>query len=305
MEMIFRNMAKKQHEIFKRQNEPALQLIIVAQHYTYTNAKSWAFVLFFVLAVLPVGINIALFFSMPDLATGLLALLSLVLLVFGEYIRNHIQKEKRYAAMLQQKFDTYVFDINSQYGIDENIIAEQLEKYKKKDWERKQNWYQNYEYMNKQKAIFYCQKENVDWTNNVSKRYCKFLLAMVTILLLSFVANCVINNSSIIKILSILIAALPLISYGFTSYKKIRRDNMEMAEIDKFVKEINSNIDTIDETELSNKINVLQTMIFKFRQTKYLIPDWFENKYCKHLQAVEARKAGQRIAKDKRIRKKR
>ena len=49
-----------------------------------------------------------------------------------------------------------------------------------------------------------------------------------------------------------------------------------MAEIDKFVKEINSNIDTIDETELNNKINVLQTMIFQFRQTKYLIPDWFE-----------------------------
>ena len=159
--------------------------------------------------------------------------------------------------------------------------------------------------MNKQKAIFYCQKENVDWTNNISKRYCKFLLAIVTILLLSFVVNCVINNSSIIKILSILIAALPLISYGFTSYKKIRRDNIEMAEIDKFVKEINSNIDTIDETELSNKINVLQTMIFKFRQTKYLIPDWFENKYRKHLQAVEARKAGQRIAQEKRIRKKR
>ena len=111
--MISRNMAKKQHEIFKRQNEPALQLIIVAQHYTYTNAKCWAFVLFFVLVVLPVGINIALFFSMPDLATGLLALLSLVLLVFGELIRNHIQKEKRYAAMLQQKFDTYVFDITS------------------------------------------------------------------------------------------------------------------------------------------------------------------------------------------------
>ena len=130
--------------------------------------------------------------------------------------------------------------------------------------------------MNNQKAIFYCQKENVDWTNNISKRYCNFLLAIVTILLLSFVVNFVTNNSSIIKILSISIAALPLSSYGFSSYKKIKHDNIEMAEIDKFVKEINSNIDTIDETELNNKINVLQTMIFQFRQTKYLIPDWFE-----------------------------
>lgn len=119
-------------------------------------------------------------------------------------------------------------------------------------------------------------ESNVDWTNNISKRYCNFLLAIVTILLLSFVVNFVINNSSIIKILSISIAALPLISYAFSSYKKIKHDNIEMAEIDKFVKETNSNIDTIDETELNNKINVLQTMIFQFRQTKYLIPDWYE-----------------------------
>lgn len=301
--MISRNMAKKQHEIFKRQNEAMLQQLIVAQHYTYTNAKYWGCILFCVMVIFPVGINVALFFSIPDIVTGLLALSSLVLLVFGELIKDHIQKQKRYAAMLQQKFDTYVFDIDNQYGIDENIIAEQLEKYKEKDWARKQNWYPNYEYMNKNKAIFYCQKENVDWTNNISKRYCNFLLAIITILLLSFVANFVINNSSIIKILSILLVALPLISYGFSSYKKIKNDNIEMVEIDKFVKEINSKIDKIDETELTNKINVLQSMIFKFRQTKYLIPDWFENIYHKHLQVVEARKVGQRIVNDKKRKK--
>ena len=91
-------------------------------------------------------------------------------------------------------------------------------------------------------------ESNVDWTSNISKRYCNFLLAIVTVLLLSFVVNFVINNSSIIKILSISIAALPLISYAFSSYKKIMHDNIEMEEIDKFVKEINSNINTIDET---------------------------------------------------------
>jgi len=146
-------MAKKQNEIFKRQNEAEMQQLVVAQHFTYSNAKRWVAVLFFVLVILPVGINIALFFALPDIATGLLAILSLALLVVGEFIRSYVQNQKKAAAMLQQKFDLYIFDMNTKCGIDENLVAEQLEKYNKKDWHRKQNWYQNYENMEKNKVI--------------------------------------------------------------------------------------------------------------------------------------------------------
>lgn len=292
-------MAKKQNEVFKRQNEPEMQQLLVTQHFTYTNAKHWVAILFCVLVVLPVGINIALFFDLPDIAVGILAFSSLVLLALGELIREHVSNQKKLAAMLQQKFDLYVFNIDANCGIDENLIAQQVEKYKNKDWYRKENWYQNYENLAKNKVIFYCQKENIDWTGNISRKFCNFLVAIIIILLISFVVNLIINNSSIIKILSITITSLPLISYSFSSYKKIKNDNNELMEMDKLAKEINSKIDNIDDDELTNRINVLQTMIYKFRQSKYLIPDWFENKYHKHLQAIEARKAGQRISKHK------
>ena len=108
--MISRSMAKKQHKIFKRQNESAMQQLIVAQHYTYTNAKRWCFILFCILVVFPIGINIALFFDLPNIVTGILALSSLVLLILGEIIRDYVQRQKQRAAMLQQKFDTYVFN---------------------------------------------------------------------------------------------------------------------------------------------------------------------------------------------------
>lgn len=296
-------MAKRQNEIFKKQNEPEMQQLLVTQHFTYTNAKRWIAILFCILVVLPVGINVALFFSLPDIATGILAFASLVLLALGELIREHVSSQKKVAAMLQQKFDMYVFSMDVNCRIDENIIAQQVEKYKNKDWKRKVNWYQNYENLDKNKVIFYCQKENIDWTGNISKRFCNFLVSIIIILLISFVVNLIINNSSIIKILSILITALPLISYGFSSYKKIKRDNNELLEMDKFAKEIYSRIDEIGDDELSTRINVLQTMIYKFRQTKYLIPDWFESRYHKHLQAIEARKAGQRISKNRKRKK--
>lgn len=40
-------------------------------------------------------------------------------------------------------------------------------------------------------------------------------------------------------------------------------------------------------------------MIYGFRQTKYLIPDWFENIYHKRRQAIETRKARNHIVADK------
>lgn len=293
------NMAKRQNEIFKKQNEPEMQQLLVAQHFTYTNAKCWAGILFCVLVILPVGINIALFFNLPDIAVGILAFASLLLLALGELIREHVSTQKKFAAMLQQKFDLDVFSMDVDYGIEENLIAQQIEKYKNKDWKRKENWYQDYGNIDKSKAIFYCQKENIDWTGNIGKKFCNFLVTILIILLVSFVVNLIINNNSIIKILSILITALPLISYGFSSYKKIKHDNSELLEMDILAKEINTRINEIDGNVLSNKINVLQTMIYKFRQSKYLIPDWFESKYHKYLQAIEGRKARQRISKNK------
>lgn len=296
-------MVEEKNMIFEKQNEVEMQQLIVAQHFTYSNAKRWSMVLLVVLVILPLGINIALFFPLPDIAIGLLALTSLVLLFAGEFIRGSIDNQKKAAAMLQQKFDLYVFGMGLKCEIDENFIAEQIEKYSKKDWERKKNWYQDYGDLDKNKAIFYCQKENVDWTGNISKKYCQFLLLIISALLITFVVNLIIQNSSVIKLLSILMAALPLLSYGISSYKKIRRDNNDLAEINRIANETNLNLSSLSDIELGNRISVLQTMIYKYRQTKYLIPDWFEQKFYKHLQSIEKRKADQRISENEKTKK--
>ena len=167
-------MAKKQNEIFKRQNEPEMQQLLVTQHFTYTNAKRWVAVLFCVLVILPVGINIALFFSLPNIAVGILSFLSFILLALGELIREHISNQKKLAAMLQQKFDMYVFDMDTNCGIDENLIAQQIEKYENKDWKRKRNWYQNYESHDKHKVIFFVKKKILNGREILAKSFVIF-----------------------------------------------------------------------------------------------------------------------------------
>jgi hypothetical protein len=120
------------------------------------------------------------------------------------------------------------------------------------------------------------------------------LVGITIIALLTFGLNLVLNNSSVVKMLSILMTAIPLIIYAKTGYYKIKQDNENLARIIKFADEIQSNINEISPEKLKNSTYILQITIYKFRQEKYLIPDWFENRYYKHLQAIENRKAGQR-----------
>ncbi|PWL97619.1 MAG: hypothetical protein DBY05_12400 [Clostridiales bacterium] len=287
-------MIKNSNTVYERQNQPEMQALIVAQHFAYTSAKRWVLSLFFILVIIPLGINVALFFNLSDTIIGILSFLSIILLFVGEIVKSHIENTKAKAAHLQQKFDLFVFDMNSNIGIDENIIAEAMEKYSKKDWYRKKNWYQNYENISELETVFYCQKENIDWTGNLAKRYCYFLLSIISLIFISFFINLIVNKSSILKLLSILVSAIPLLSYGLSSYKKIKHDNKELIELDRLAKEINSNIAVMSERELQNKIYILQTMIYQFRKTKYLIPDWFECKFYPFLQALEKRTADMR-----------
>lgn len=292
-------MAKRQSGIRKRQNEPDMQKLVVTQHYTYKNAKHLSTILFIVSVFIPSTINIALYFNLNDLYIGMLATISVCLLFLADYISIQIDKIKKKAAMIQQKFDLYVFNLDIDTTIDDNTIAEQIEKYSKKDWYRKANWYSNYESMDIDKAVFYSQKENIDWTGNIAKRYRNFLVCISLIALLAFIFNLVINNSSVIKMLSIVLAALPLVSYAKTGYNKIKIDDENLNEIKRFADEVKNNIDILSSENLTNKIYILQITLYKFRQEKYLVPDWFENRYHKQLQAVENRKAGQRTQKEK------
>lgn len=288
-------MTNNQDSIYKKQNEPEMQRLIVAQHFTYTNAKSWVTILFFVLVVFPVAINIVLYFNLPDTISALLAFFAIIFLIIGEIIRTHIIKQKRIAAMLQQKFDSYVFNLGDLIKIDENIVAMQVEKYKKKDWHRKKDWYQKYKKaINHNEVVFYCQKENIDWTCNLSKKYCRFLVGLLLIVVVLLGAGIIVNRTSIIKLLSLALASIPFFSFMISSYKKITNDNYELKELKKTADEINNSLPNIGEKELGDSIKIIQIMIYSFRQTKYLIPDWFESCYHKELQLIESIKAKQR-----------
>lgn len=285
-------MANSKNNIHKKQNEKEMQSLVVAQHYVYREAKYWVLVLFIISVLIPISLNISLIWITDEIIVGLMSFISILILFFSELIRSEISVLKENASIIQQKFDINVFSFKNNFNIDEDIVQHYLEKYKNKDWERKKNWYEKYDKLDKNKAIFYCQKENIDWTNSLSKKYTKFLVVLFLIMVILFILNLIFNNSSIIHTISILIVALPLLTYCYSGYIKIKNDNKLIARIENVTNGISVNIESDNQPTETALVN-LQWMIFFLRCNKYLVPDWFDRLFYKKIQSIEKRKSKQ------------
>ena len=242
--------------------------------------------------LIPISLNISLIWITDEIIVGLMSFISILILFLSELIRSEISVLKENASIIQQKFDINVFSFKNNFNIDEDIVQHYLEKYKNKDWERKKNWYEKYDKLDKNKAIFYCQKENIDWTNSLSKKYTKFLVVLFLIMVILFILNLIFNNSSIIHTISILIVALPLLTYCYSGYIKIKNDNKLIARIENVTNGISVNIESENQPTETSLVN-LQWMIFFLRCNKYLVPDWFDRLFYKKIQSIEKRKSKQ------------
>lgn len=279
--------------IFLKQNRADNQRLIITQHFVYKNAKTLAFFLFIISVIIPIGFNITLILINNEIISAIFSFISICLVVLCEMMRNSLENKKCIAAQVQQKFDCNVFELNNVFCLDEETIDVVIEKYKTKDWNRKKNWYPDYRIIDKNSAIYYCQRENVDWTDNLTKKYLVFLKICLVVMVISLVINFIMIDDSVLHIISIFVITLPFITYCYSGFSKIKNDNKVLNEIKKYANIIDILInenETIDEKFLIN----MQWMIFYYRKNKYLIPDWFYNLFYKRIEQQELNKAVKR-----------
>ena len=286
--MIFLSMG---NTIFSNQNKKENQILIVTQHFVYRSAKKLAIILFIISVIFPISFNIFLiFFNTTTIAT-IFSFFSILFLIVSEVVRNLLSNKKNIAAQIQQKFDIKVYELKNDFYINEESIGLEIEKYKYKDWNRKKNWYNDYKKLDKNEAIFYCQKENIDWTNNLSKKYVTFLKICFSIMLILSIISFIIINDSISHVISVFVICLPLFTYCYSGSFKIKNDNIALKEINDYASKIELDIKNgIDEKKLEN----LQWMLFYYRKNKYLIPDWFDKIFYKEIKTHELNKSKNR-----------
>ncbi|MBE5738741.1 MAG: hypothetical protein E7354_03350 [Clostridiales bacterium] len=283
-------MATK-NNINAKQNSKKSQEMIVAQHYTYREAKLWVFILFMISVIIPLCINIGLIWVKNETIAAIISFFSIITLIITELIRNKIAKIKEIAASIQQLFDISVFGLKNDFCINKDEVFAYLRKYKNKDWERKINWYTVSNNIEHNKAVFYCQKENIDWTQSLSKKFKSLLYLLISLLVVMVVLNFIFINDSIIHIISVIITSLPLLSYVYCGLVKIKNDDDALDELNKYTLVIEGILKTSKDIDLY--IENLQWMIFYLRKNKYLIPDWFDKLYYKKIQEIETEKSKQ------------
>ncbi len=283
-------MATK-NNINAKQNSKKSQEMIVAQHYTYREAKLWVFILFMISVIIPLCINIGLIWIKNETIAAIISFFSIITLIITELIRNKIAKIKEIAASIQQLFDISVFGLKNDFCINKDEVFAHLRKYKNKDWDRKANWYTVSTNVEHNKAVFYCQKENIDWTQSLSKKFKSLLYLLISLLVVMVVLNFIFINDSIIHIISVIITSLPLLSYVYCGLVKIKNDDDALDELNKYTLVIEGILKTSKDIDLY--IENLQWMIFYFRKNKYLIPDWFDKLYYKKIQEIETEKSKQ------------
>ena len=282
----------KKNNLNIKQNTKRAQELLVAQYYTYKEAKFWVYILFLISVIIPFGVNISLIWIKNEIAVAIISMVLIIFLIISELIRTKIVKIKEIAASIQQKFDIEVFNLKNNFNINVNWVNSYLEKYKNKDWNRKTNWYPKYQDVEHNRAVFFCQKENIEWTQELSRRFKKFLYVLLGIIIIITVLNFVFMKLTIINILSVIITALPLVTYIYSGLVKMKNDDNTLEELNKYTLIVDGLLK--NNNDITIYIENLQWMIFHFRKNKYLIPDWFDKKHYINIESVEQRKAKER-----------
>ena len=199
----------------------------------------------------------------------------------GMAVGSFVKKGKNVAAMIQQMFDVYVYQMpwdNKLFGKEKNLsylIAEKSKILLDKAGERDKlmNWYTGCvgEGVSNIKGIWMCQKENFNWDVNLRKKYKKSCSIIVGVLIVGILLAGLVNDESIIVLISRFAFILPMLKWLFPMIKQLNDDIRNMQEIDELIND--------SEEKTMDDLQEIQNKLYVHRKSCYAIPDFFYNRY--------------------------
>lgn len=274
----------KGQEILYKQNLDVNIDRLLAQRRLYSNAKIMQYILIAITVIIPVLIAFVTNFSNLRIDdTSWIYTIYAIVVIFGEKILEiFIDRNKKTAASIQEKFDTNIFDIpenellNSVF-IDHDIVR----KYSKKDKlnankiSRVTNWYSTrIDCLQTNIAILFCQRMNICYDQNIKKKYNKLLISLSVLTFITLLIISLTNDFSLKKfIIEVILPSIPILNF---TYKEINQNIESVDNLQKLREIIENKLsslsrnDTIEIEELRN----IQDRIFNNRILSPLIPDF-------------------------------
>lgn len=273
-------MVKK--SIYEKQNEEIFLKCIVAQRREYSKAKR----INTVKSLLNIGF---LFFLIivswidSDKLTAISVLFSILLAVSSKYFDEAIKKHKNIAVSIQQYFDVKLYSYileNDEKDWGEIFNFLQLSKFindidinkiKKEEDSKIENWYGDYSKLEPKDQVFSCQMENLRWDYDLKKSYRNFKIAVFIPIVIIVMGLFLLNNISLIQFLIIIGQLLPILEFIWANFKSMNESINYLEKIDG------------DSNRIQNKMMEIEDLIsfqYSIRENRkkcVFIPDWFYN----------------------------
>lgn len=257
---------------------------LLAQRRLYSNAKIMQYILIAITVIIPVLIAFITNFSNLRIDdTSWIYTIYAIVVIFGEKILEiFIDRNKKTAASIQEKFDTNIFDIpenellNSVF-IDHDIVR----KYSKKDKlnankiSRVTNWYSTrIDCLQTNIAILFCQRMNICYDQNIKKKYNKLLISLSVLTFITLLIISLTNDFSLKKfIIEVILPSIPILNF---TYKEINQNIESVDNLQKLREIIENKLSSLSRNDVIEieELRNIQDRIFNNRILSPLIPDF-------------------------------
>ena len=274
----------KGQEILYKQNLDVNIDRLLAQRRLYSNAKIMQYILIAITVIIPVLIAFITNFSNLRIDdTSWIYTIYAIVVIFGEKILEiFIDRNKKTAASIQEKFDTNIFDIpenellNSVF-IDHDIVR----KYSKKDKlnankiSRVTNWYSTrIDCLQTNIAILFCQRMNICYDQNIKKKYNKLLISLSVLTFITPLIISLTNDFSLKKfIIEVILPSIPILNF---TYKEINQNIESVDNLQKLREIIENKLSSLSRNDVIEieELRNIQDRIFNNRILSPLIPDF-------------------------------
>lgn len=273
-------------KITDNQNKEEYLNYLKAFSYLYDEAKKYYFLRLGITIIIGIVFPIIIV-CYPNLKI-LIWSLTLIWIIINHFIKSYEVRYTRDAAIIQEKFDTQLFNIKwneilIEKDIDKFFITESAKNYKG-DEQRIKDWYEDTEDIPNPINILILQQTNIYWDRNLKIIFAKFSIISTIFLLLIESIIAIFKTFSHFEYLQIFLGpSLPVILQGFElsyEYFKLSDKQQEIREKINFIwKSTINNTSKLSE----DKCREIQDEIFKYRATNKLIPHifykFFRDKY--------------------------
>lgn len=274
----------KGQEILYKQNLDVNIDRLLAQRRLYSNAKIMQYILIAITVIIPVLIAFVTNFSNLRIDdTSWIYTIYAIAVIFGEKILEiFIDRNKKTAASIQEKFDTNIFDmpenelLNSVF-IDHDIVR----KYSKKDKlnankiSRITNWYSTrIDCLQTNIAILFCQRMNICYDQNIKKKYNKLLISLSVLTFITLLIISLTNDFSLKKfIIEVILPSIPILNF---TYKEINQNIESVDNLQKLREIIENKLSSLSRNDVIEieELRNIQDRIFNNRILSPLIPDF-------------------------------